>query len=212
MYELWFDILRDFMDYLNYMGLSLMVRLCKWSLLSLISYNLGGFVIARARLLLRCHLRPPAPPLSLCHPRSARVEHRRRHWSSELRLGRSPPTREPFFDSSLPELRPRFVVAGHASERLVTHGELRSPSFSSPARAPPPRAWSARHRAFWHRLVSASCLPLHRDAREPLQSRSTGPAPRVDGEQRHRSAMAGGELALVHFRSRKGVHLVRLEP
>ena len=32
------------MDYWDYMGLSSMVRLCKWSLFSLISYNLGGSV------------------------------------------------------------------------------------------------------------------------------------------------------------------------
>jgi len=44
MYELWFEILRDFTNYWDYMGLSSMVRLCKWSLLGLISYNLGGFV------------------------------------------------------------------------------------------------------------------------------------------------------------------------
>jgi len=30
------------MDNRDYMGLSLMVRLCKWSLLGLTSYNLGG--------------------------------------------------------------------------------------------------------------------------------------------------------------------------
>ena len=34
----------DFMDYQDYMSLSLMVRLCKWSLLGLISYNFGGSV------------------------------------------------------------------------------------------------------------------------------------------------------------------------
>jgi len=44
MYELWFEILQDFTDYRDYMGLSLVVRLCKWSLLGLISYNLGGSV------------------------------------------------------------------------------------------------------------------------------------------------------------------------
>ena len=44
MYDLWFEILRDFMDYRDYMGLSSVVWLCKWSLSSLISYNLGGFV------------------------------------------------------------------------------------------------------------------------------------------------------------------------
>ena len=44
MYELWFEILRDFTDYRDFMGLSLVVRLCKWSLLGLISYNLGGSV------------------------------------------------------------------------------------------------------------------------------------------------------------------------
>ena len=58
----------------------------------------------------------------------------------ELRHGRFSPAREPFFDSSLREIRPRFAVAEHASERVVTHGEPRSPSFPSPARAPPPRA------------------------------------------------------------------------
>ena len=94
----------------------------------------------RVRLRPRCHLRPPAPPLSLSHPCSARAENRRRHWSSELCLDRSSPAHEPFFDSSLPELRPRFAVVEHASERLVTHGEPHSPSFPSPARAPPPRA------------------------------------------------------------------------
>ena len=46
MYKLWFEILRDFMDDGDYMGLSSMVRLCKRSLLSLISYNLGGSVTA----------------------------------------------------------------------------------------------------------------------------------------------------------------------
>jgi len=46
MYALWFEILRDSTDYRHYMGLSLMVRLCKWSLLGLISYNLGGSVTA----------------------------------------------------------------------------------------------------------------------------------------------------------------------
>jgi len=44
MYELWFEILRDFTDYRYYMGLSSMVRLCKWSPLGLISYNLRGSV------------------------------------------------------------------------------------------------------------------------------------------------------------------------
>ena len=47
-YELWFEILQDFTDYRDYMGLSSMVWLCKWSLLSLISYNLGGSVTAIA--------------------------------------------------------------------------------------------------------------------------------------------------------------------
>ena len=46
MYDLWFEIHRDFTDYRDYMGLSLMVRLCKWSLLGLISYNLGGSITA----------------------------------------------------------------------------------------------------------------------------------------------------------------------
>ena len=165
-----------------------------------------------ARLPLRCHSRSPALPLSLSRPRSARTEHRHRHWSSEPRSGRSSSTCEPFVNSSLRELRPRFAVAGHASERLVTHGEPRSPSLSSPARAPSPRVWPARHRAFLHRLASASCSPLHHEAPEPLQSRSTRLAPRVDVEQRHRSAMASGELAPVRPRPRIGAHLVRLEP
>jgi len=41
---MWFEILRDFTDYRDYMGLSSMVCLCKWSLLGLISYNLDGSV------------------------------------------------------------------------------------------------------------------------------------------------------------------------
>jgi len=36
MYELWFEILRDFTDYRDYMGISSMVRLCKRSVSSLI--------------------------------------------------------------------------------------------------------------------------------------------------------------------------------
>jgi len=44
MYELWFEILRDFRNYRDYMGLSLMVRLKKGSLFGLTSYNLGGSV------------------------------------------------------------------------------------------------------------------------------------------------------------------------
>ena len=44
--DVWFEILRDFTDYRDYMGLSVMVRLCKWSLLGLISYNLVGSVTA----------------------------------------------------------------------------------------------------------------------------------------------------------------------
>jgi len=48
-YELWFEILRDFMNYWDYMSLSLMVQLCKWSLLGLISYNLGDSVTAGIR-------------------------------------------------------------------------------------------------------------------------------------------------------------------
>jgi len=44
MYDLWFEILRDFTDYRDYMGLSSMVWLCQWSLLGLISYNLGDSV------------------------------------------------------------------------------------------------------------------------------------------------------------------------
>jgi len=47
MYELWFEILRDFMDYRDYMSLSLVVWLYKWSLSGLISYNLGGSVTER---------------------------------------------------------------------------------------------------------------------------------------------------------------------
>ena len=58
----------------------------------------------------------------------------------ELRLGCSSPVRAPFFDLFFPELRPRSAVAEHSSERSVRHGEPRSPSFSSPARAPPPHA------------------------------------------------------------------------
>jgi len=46
MYELWFEILRDFTDYRDYRGLSLMVWMCKRSLLGLISYNLSGSVTA----------------------------------------------------------------------------------------------------------------------------------------------------------------------
>jgi len=45
MYKLWFEILQDFTDYRDYMGLSLIVQLSKWSVLGLISYNLGGSVI-----------------------------------------------------------------------------------------------------------------------------------------------------------------------
>ena len=48
MYDLWFEISRDFTDYQNYMGLSLTVRLCKWSLLGLISYNLDDSVTTLA--------------------------------------------------------------------------------------------------------------------------------------------------------------------
>ena len=44
--DVWFEILRDFTDYRDYMGLSVIVRLCKWSLLGLISYNLVGSVTA----------------------------------------------------------------------------------------------------------------------------------------------------------------------
>jgi len=40
----WFEILQDFIDYRDYMGLTSMVRLCKWSPLGLISYSLGGSV------------------------------------------------------------------------------------------------------------------------------------------------------------------------
>ena len=46
MYDMWFEILQDFTDYRDYMGLSLMVQPCKWSLLGLISYNLDGSVTA----------------------------------------------------------------------------------------------------------------------------------------------------------------------
>ena len=105
----------------------------------------------------------------------------------------------------LPKLRPRSAVAEHASERLVRHGEPRSPLFLLRRGAPPPRAKSACLPASWSRLVSASCSPRHRDAREPRQSRSTGPAPRDGGEQRRRSAMAGGGLAPVRFRPHKRV-------
>jgi len=42
--RMWIEILQDFIDYRDYMGLSLMVWLCKWSLLCLISYNLDGSV------------------------------------------------------------------------------------------------------------------------------------------------------------------------
>ena len=72
---------------------------------------------------------PPLPPplraraSSLSRIRSVRTPHHRRHWSPELCSGRSSSTRAPFFDSSFPELRYRFAVAGHASKRLVTHGE-----------------------------------------------------------------------------------------
>ena len=90
---------------------------------------------------------PASVPAAICtrqlllsRPRFARAEHRRCHWSSELCLGRSPPAREPFFNSSLPKLCPRFAIAEHASKRLVTHGEPRLPSLSSSTRAPPPRA------------------------------------------------------------------------
>ena len=44
--DVWFEILRDFTDYRDYMGLSVIVRLCKWSLLGLISYNLVSSVTA----------------------------------------------------------------------------------------------------------------------------------------------------------------------
>ena len=43
---MWFEILWDFTDYQDYMGLSWMVWLCEWSLSGLISYNLGGSVTA----------------------------------------------------------------------------------------------------------------------------------------------------------------------
>jgi len=43
-YDLWFEILWDLTDYRAYMGLSLMLWLCRWSLLGLISYNLGSSV------------------------------------------------------------------------------------------------------------------------------------------------------------------------
>ena len=46
---MWFEILRDFTDYRDYMGLSVVVRLCKWSLLGLISYNLVGSVTKQVR-------------------------------------------------------------------------------------------------------------------------------------------------------------------
>ena len=44
MYDMWFEILWDFTDYRDYKDLSSMVWPCKWSLLGLISYNLGGSV------------------------------------------------------------------------------------------------------------------------------------------------------------------------
>ena len=37
-----FEILQDFTGYRDYMGLSVIVRLCKWSLLGLISYLVGS--------------------------------------------------------------------------------------------------------------------------------------------------------------------------
>ena len=166
----------------------------------------------RTRLTLRCQLCLSALPLSLSRPCTARAEHRHCHWHSELCSGHSSSVCEPFVDSSLPSsalTSPLRDTPPSAWKRTVSP---RSPSLSSPTRAPPPRVWPARHHAFLHRLDSAPCSPLHRDAPEPLQSRSTGLAPRVDGEQRHRSAMAGGELALVRPRSCEGVHLVRLEP
>ena len=46
---MWLEILRDFTDYRDYMGLSSMVWLCKWSLLGLISYNLVGSVTLLVR-------------------------------------------------------------------------------------------------------------------------------------------------------------------
>ena len=50
MYDMWFEILWDFTDYRDYTGLSSMVWLCKWSLLGLISYNLGGSVTYQVRI------------------------------------------------------------------------------------------------------------------------------------------------------------------
>jgi hypothetical protein len=44
---MWFEILRDFTDYRDYMGLSLASQLCEWSLSDLISYNLGQFCYTR---------------------------------------------------------------------------------------------------------------------------------------------------------------------
>ena len=165
----------------------------------------------RARLPLRCHSRSSTLPLSLSRLRSTRASHRRRHWSPELRSSRSFSTCEPFFDSSFPELRARFAIAGHTSERLVTHGEPCSPSLSCPARAPSPHMWLAHHRALLRLLASTSRSPLHHEAPRRFQSHSTGPAPRVDSEPRHRSAMAGGELGPVHPRSHIDAHRGYLE-
>ena len=61
MYELWFEILRDFTDYRDYMGLSLMVRACKWSLLGLMSYNLGSFVTEMAINFVIPEVNPASP-------------------------------------------------------------------------------------------------------------------------------------------------------
>ena len=52
MYNLWFEILRNFTDYRDYMGLSSIIWLCKWSLSGLISYNLVGSLTKPFRLYL----------------------------------------------------------------------------------------------------------------------------------------------------------------
>ena len=145
----------------------------------------------------------PSPPARLSPPRARARIHARRP-AAPCRRG------EP---AELCRRVARMRRGGHA---LVGHQEpgscspppplpfalVHSPSLAlSPllgACKAPPHMWPARHCAFLHRLASASCSPLHCEAPEPLQSRSTGPAPRVDGEQRHRSAMAGGELAPGH--------------
>ena len=158
---------------------------------------------------------PCAPPRSLS--RSLASAPRAHRTTIAIGAPSSAPTVLPqlvrhFFDSSFPDLRSRFSIAGHASKRLVTHGEtlLALAFFSSESAVL--RVWPARHPAFLRLLASASCSPLHRKAPKPSQTRSTGPAPRVDGEQRHHSTMASDELTPVRPRSRIGAHRVRLEP